>query len=86
VRTRAFDAQIDVIYPRPDGLNQLVTLTMQREVFKDWRVTTTRPWQIRNVEAPAANYVPPTAEQLVKEKKEVGPGGERVTLETNAER
>jgi hypothetical protein len=84
VRTRAFDAEVDVVYPRADGLYQLVTLKLEGGVFKDWRVKTARPWQIRNVALPEPNYVPPTAEQLVKKHKEVGPGGERVTLETNA--
>jgi hypothetical protein len=85
VRTRAFEAQVDVVYPRADGLNQLVTLSLEREVFKDWRVKSARPWQIRNVEMPDPHYVGPTAEELVKKHKDEGPAGERVTLETNAQ-
>lgn len=85
VRTRAFEAEVDVVYPRGDGLNQLATLQLERELFKDWRVKTARQWQIRSIEMPDPNYVPPTAEELVKKHKEVGPGGERVTLETNAD-
>jgi len=63
VRTRAFDAEVDVIYPRADGLNQLATLKLQREVFKEWAVKSARPWQIRNVQLPDPTYVaPPVAE------------------------
>ena len=61
VRTRAMDAQVDLIYPRADGLNQFVTLTLRREVFEDWRVKSARPWRLRNVELPQPNYVPPPA-------------------------
>lgn len=76
VRTRAFDAECDVIYPRADGLNQLVTLTLQREVFKDWRVKSARLWQIRDITAPDPSYVAPTPEELAKKKREQGPAGE----------
>ena len=76
VRTRAFDAEVDVVYPRSDGLNQLVTLNLHREVFKDWRVTDARMWQIRNVDIPDPSYSPPTAEELAKKKRERGPAGE----------
>jgi hypothetical protein len=85
VRTRAFEAEVDVVYPRADGLNQLVTLELERELFKDWRVKSARPWQLRNVEMPEPTYIAPTAEELVKKDKDVGPGGERVTLETSAQ-
>lgn len=76
VRTRAFDAECDVIYPRADGLNQLVTLKLQREVFKDWRVKSARLWQIRDIAAPDPSYVAPTPEELAKKKREQGPAGE----------
>lgn len=59
VRTRAFDAEVDVIYPRADGLNQLATLKLQREVFKEWAVKSARPWQLRNVQLPEPTYVAP---------------------------
>jgi hypothetical protein len=76
VRSRAFDAQVDVIYPRGDGLNQLATITMQSELLKDWRVTGARPWQIRDVQTPEPNYIAPTPEELAKKKMDGGPNGE----------
>jgi len=76
VRTRSFDAQVDLIYPRGDGLNQLATISMHSEVFKDWRVTSARLWQIRDVQTPEPHYIPPTPEELAKKKIERGPAGE----------
>ena len=76
VRTRAFDAEVDLVYPRGDGLNQLVTISLNREVFKDWRVMSARLWQIRSIEIPDPTYTPPSAEELAKKKRESGPGGE----------
>jgi hypothetical protein len=76
VRTRAFDAEVDLVYPRGDGLNQLVTMKLNREVFEDWRVISARLWQIRDVEIPDPTYTPPTPEELAKKKRERGPAGE----------
>jgi hypothetical protein len=76
VRTRAFDAEVDLVYPRADGLNQLVTLRLNRELFDDWRVQSARPWQIRDIAIPDPSYQAPTAEELAKKKRESGPGGE----------
>lgn len=58
VRTRALNAQVDMIYSRPDGVPQFVTLSLEHGVFEKWRVTSARPWAIRNVEVPEPNYVP----------------------------
>jgi hypothetical protein len=39
-------------------------------------VTSTRPWQLRDVATPEPHYVAPTAAEVAKSKKEHGPGGE----------
>jgi hypothetical protein len=83
VRTRAWDAEVDLVYPRGDGLNQLVTIDLSRDVTKPWHVKSARLWQIRDVTLPDPTYVAPTAEQLIKEKVLVGPNGERATTTTN---
>jgi hypothetical protein len=59
VRTRNFNAQVDMIYPRADGLNQFVTLSMKRSVLENYRVERARPWQLRDVASMAPNYVVP---------------------------
>lgn len=61
VRSRNFNAQVDLIYPRADGLNQLVTLTLHRGMLEKYRVERARAWQIRDVEAPEPSYVPTAA-------------------------
>lgn len=63
VRTRNFNAQVDMIYPRADGLNQFVTLTMKRSVLENYHVVRARPWQLRDVTAMAPNYVAPPVEE-----------------------
>jgi hypothetical protein len=75
VRARAFEAEVDLVYPRPGGPNQLVTLFMHRG-FNDWEVKNTRQWQIRDVLTPPPAYVAPSAEELAKKKRESGPAGE----------
>lgn len=79
VRTRLWEAEVDLIYPRGDGLNQLVTIHVERNATEPWRVKSARLWQIRNEAMPDPNYVAPTVEQLVKEKVLVGPNGEQPT-------
>jgi hypothetical protein len=59
VRTRTFNAQVDLIYPRRDGFNQFITLTMKRSVLENYRVDRVRPWQLRDVTAMTPNYVAP---------------------------
>jgi hypothetical protein len=75
VRARAFEAEVDLIYPRTGGPNQPATLFMHRG-FNDWEVTKTRLWQIRDVLAPAPAYVAPSGEELAKKKRDSGPAGE----------
>jgi len=60
VRTRGFNAQVDLIYTKSTGMNQLVTLTLSRTLVESWRVTGSRPWQLRDFQAPPPNYVPPS--------------------------
>lgn len=59
VRTRGFNAQVDLVYTKPTGMNQLVTLTLTRTLVDPWHVTGSRPWQLRDFTVPAPNYVPP---------------------------
>ena len=68
IRTRGMDAQVDMTYPRTDGLYQLVTLTLQHSLMQKWHVKSMRKWALRDVEAPKPNYVarpapPPTPTQ-----------------------
>lgn len=58
VRTRGFDAQVDLIYPRADGLHQQVTLTLRGNALFKYRVVSERPWRLRDVTPPAPSYVP----------------------------
>ena len=55
VRTRGTDAEVDVIYPRADGLPELVTIYYSRSLVRDFSVDRFRPWRIR-VETPMASY------------------------------
>jgi hypothetical protein len=57
IRTRGMDAQVDMTYPRTDGLYQLVTLTLEHSVMTKWHVKSFRRWALRDVEAPKPNYV-----------------------------
>jgi hypothetical protein len=59
VRTRGMHAEADLIYSRTDGLNQLVTLRLERTLFETYSVKDHKVWQLRSVAAPMANYVPP---------------------------
>jgi hypothetical protein len=59
VRVRATNAEVDVVYPRADGLYEMVTLTLRQRLLNHYRVLHSRLWRI-HVEAPTANYVPPT--------------------------
>lgn len=69
VRTRGFNAQADVIFARPGGLNQMMTLTMRRATFGGYEVTAVRPWNLRAMATPKPNYVappPPTPEETTE--------------------
>src|SRR5437773_2216679 len=59
VRTRGFDATVDLMYPRTDALYQPVTLTLQRSVLEGWRVIGTRTWQYKDAKPPAPNLEAP---------------------------
>jgi hypothetical protein len=70
VRTRGFDAQVDMIYPREDGLYQSVTLTLSRSVVDPFHVTTARQWQVRDLKSPEPTYIGPTPEEMEKIQKQ----------------
>jgi hypothetical protein len=55
VRVRTTQAEVDVIYPRPDGHYQLATLTMRQKAIGRHAVTATRLWRIR-AEPPPMNH------------------------------
>jgi hypothetical protein len=71
VRTRNFNAQVDVIYPRPEGFNQLATITMKRTILENYRVERIRPWQLRDVAVLPPNYVAPPVAQEIEPQPEV---------------
>jgi hypothetical protein len=48
VRVRTNQAQVDVLFPRDDGLHQLVTLHMRQKLFQVYEVQSTRLWRIHN--------------------------------------
>lgn len=83
VRTRALEAEVDVVYTRTDGVNQLVTLQLEKEVFGGWELKRARVWQIRDVQMPAPTYLAPTPGQLIEKKKQRGPNGELPVAEPN---
>ena len=71
VRTRNFNAQVDVIYPKGDGFNQLATITLKRTILENYRVERIRPWQIRDVAILSPHYVaPPVVEEPAPELTE----------------
>lgn len=84
VRTRNFNAQADVIYARADGFNQLVTLTMKRTMFENFRVERVRPWQLRDVMAMAPNYVAPPTPPTPPEPAEESETDESAPVEETA--
>ncbi len=55
IRTRGPEAQVDLVYPRSDGLHELVTLYFKNHLIDGWKIESTRLWRIR-VERPQANY------------------------------
>lgn len=55
IRTRGPEAQVDLVYPRSDGLHELVTLYFKNNLIDGWRIDSTRLWRIR-VERPRAHY------------------------------
>jgi hypothetical protein len=62
VRSRGVEAEVDVIYPRQDGLYELVTISFRNEIFAGgWQVKRARPWYIR-VEPPEPSWVEPPTE------------------------
>ena len=90
VRTRGMNAEVDLIYPRADGLNQLVTLRLERTLFEMYSVKDHRLWELRSVAAPTANYVappPPPIEPDMANKPKAKPPTttEQPTRTTNAE-
>ena len=46
IRTRGSEAQADLIYPRADGLHQLVTIYFKASLLDGWKVASTRQWRI----------------------------------------
>ncbi len=84
VRIRAFDSEVDVVYPRPDGMHEMIMLSMRQNLLNRHRVIGSRLWRI-HVTAPPAHYVaPPTIEPLLNEVEsvevvelETAPGGEQ---------
>ncbi len=55
IRTRAHNAEVDIVYPRDDGLHHLVTLHMKQRLLNRFDVEHTRLWRI-HVEAPQPTY------------------------------
>lgn len=80
VRTRNFNAQADVIYPRADGFNQLATITMKRTVFQNYRVERVRPWQLPDVVAMTPNYVAPPQPPASSDENETEGWDESVSM------
>lgn len=58
VRVRALDAEVDMVYPRPDGHHEMITLTMRQRLLHHYTVRHTRLWRIQ-VTPPPAQYAPP---------------------------
>jgi len=67
VRTRGMNSEADLIYPRADGLNQLVTLKLECTLFETYSVKDYKLWQLRSVAAPLSNYVAPPPPALAEE-------------------
>lgn len=57
VRVRALEAQADVVYPRPDGHYELVTLYMRQKFLHKYEIRDTRLWRIQ-VTPPQPRYEP----------------------------
>ncbi len=55
VRVRGWKAEVDVIRPidatQPQGMKQLVTVELARDMVEGWSVTHLRPWQLDAEEA-----------------------------------
>lgn len=65
IRVRGADAQVDVVFPRSDGLYQFVTLYMKQRLVNRYEVRDTRLWRI-HVQAPQPNYPRFEEEQLAE--------------------
>lgn len=55
VRVRGTDAEVDLIYPRADGIPELVTIQFSKRFAGGYDVERIRPWRIR-IDAPMATY------------------------------
>ncbi len=58
MHVRDLDATVDVIYPRPENVYELVTLTLRRSSAHGYQVQSSRLWRIQ-VNVPEPTYVVP---------------------------
>ena len=56
-RVRGAKAEVDVVFPREDGLFQLVTVYLKTNLVSGYRATDARAWRIE-VQPMSPNYVP----------------------------
>jgi hypothetical protein len=75
VRTRGFHGEVDMIYTKPEGFNDFVTLFLRRSAVENWHVDRTRPWRMRSITLPQPNYVPPPVDDKVENPNVQAPKG-----------
>lgn len=66
VRSRGTEGEVDVIYPRADGLHQLVTVRLGNNLFSGFTVESVKQWRVR-AEPPAPAYVAPAEPEAIVE-------------------
>jgi hypothetical protein len=64
IRVRGLDAEVDVIFPRADGLHDLITIHFHKDVLSGYAIDSTRIWRVR-IDPPPPYYVPPPEDEEV---------------------
>jgi hypothetical protein len=63
IRARGSKAEVDLLYPGPDGTMLFVTVHLRNEMMRGWRVNDTRRWHIPE-QTPEPTYPVSETEQV----------------------
>ncbi|MCZ6836857.1 MAG: hypothetical protein O7G85_13860 [Planctomycetota bacterium] len=72
LRVRGGEAEVDLVYPRPSRIYEMVTIKFRRKLVEGWTVLSSRLWRIK-VDIPPPNYVPPKQVELPAAAPEAEP-------------
>ncbi|MHC5002680.1 MAG: hypothetical protein ACYTJ0_06120 [Planctomycetota bacterium] len=67
VRSRGTVGEVDVIFPRDDGLYEMVTVRLRNEIFRGWYVADDRRWRFPIEAPPPPSFTPSSPPEVVVE-------------------